>query len=101
MALFTAAYRDLLGNSQAREHTIDLDFLQLERFDLSDLEQVFTEQEIWEVIKSMPTDRAPGPDGFTGAFFIRAWPIIKVDLIACIHSFMLGNGRGVGRLNRL
>jgi len=37
--------------------------------DLSELEAPFTEDEIKETIHSMPGDKAPGPDGFTGAFF--------------------------------
>ena len=48
----------------------------------------------------MPTDKAPGPDGFIGIFFQKAWEIIKVDLVAAIHKFFLGNGRGFGRLNQ-
>lgn len=48
----------------------------------------------------MPPDRAPRSDGFIGPFFIRASPTIKEDLLAAIHYFMLGNGRGVGRLNQ-
>lgn len=45
-ALFTEAYRYLLGKYQAGEHTIDLDFLQMARLDLSELDQIYTEQEI-------------------------------------------------------
>jgi hypothetical protein len=30
----------------------------------------------------MHPDWAPWPDGFTGAFYQRAWPIIKRDIIA-------------------
>lgn len=35
----------------------------------------------------MPSDKAPGPDGFTCAFFKRCWPIIKVDLMNFIRCF--------------
>ena len=61
---------------------------------------MFSEDEIWAVIKDMPSDKAPRPDGFIGIFFQKAWEIIKVDLVAAIHKFFLGNGRGFGRLNQ-
>ena len=48
----------------------------------------------------MPADRAPGPDGFIGLFFQKAWEIIKVDVIAALHKLFIGNGRGFGRLNQ-
>jgi hypothetical protein len=33
------------------------------------LEDPFEEREVWEVIKSMDRDKAPGPDGFSMVFF--------------------------------
>ncbi|KAM0925514.1 hypothetical protein ACQ4PT_004162 [Festuca glaucescens] len=48
----------------------------------------------------MPGDRAPGPDGFTGAFYQRAWPIIKPDILAGLMKLCVGDGRGFARLNR-
>ena len=59
-----------------------------------------TYKEIWAVIRIMPADRAPGPDGFIGLFFQKAWEIIKVDVIAALHKLFIGNGRGFGRLNQ-
>jgi hypothetical protein len=35
---------------------------------LSYLDEPFTMEEIEAVVKEMPTDRAPGPDGFNGLF---------------------------------
>ena len=80
--IFTEAYEGLLGRAQARESGLNLDFLGIPAADLQDLEQMFTEKEVWSTIKELPTDRAPGPDGFIGAFYHRAWPIIKQDTMA-------------------
>jgi hypothetical protein len=52
--------------------------------DLSSLADDFTEKEVHEAIKGMPSDKAPGPDGFTGLFFKSCWHIIKEDLMRVI-----------------
>lgn len=43
---------------------MDLEALDITPIDLSDQELPFTEEEIWTVMKDMPGNRAPGPDGF-------------------------------------
>ena len=35
----------------------------------------------------MPSEKAPGPDGFIGVFYKRCWPIIKADLVEAVMSF--------------
>lgn len=40
-----------------------------------------------ETINDMLSDKAPGPDGFTGAFFKKCWNIIKYDFMRVIHLF--------------
>ncbi|WVZ79506.1 hypothetical protein U9M48_027078, partial [Paspalum notatum var. saurae] len=35
----------------------------------------------------MPGDKAPGPDGFTGAFFSKCWDIIKSDMLNAANTF--------------
>ena len=75
--VFSETYQSLIGTAHARNHTLDLQFLGVESVDLSDLEEIFTEEEVWAVIKELPADRAPGPDGFIGAFYHKAWNIIK------------------------
>jgi hypothetical protein len=90
---------DLLGTIDNREHSLDLGAIGLPRFDL-DLGEIFSEAEVWETIKAMPSDRAPGPNGFIGAFYKRAWPIIKRDVMAALLKLFMGDGRTIGRLNR-
>jgi hypothetical protein len=97
---FSDAYEDLLGSINTRQHTIDLGEVGVQTANLQELEEMFTEHEVWATIKGMPADRAPGPDGFCGAFYVRAWPVIKTDIMACLAKLGVGDGRGFARLNR-
>jgi hypothetical protein len=59
-------------------------------FDNPNLESMgdpFTEEEVSNAIKQIPSDKAPGPDGFTWIFFKRCWDIIKGDVMKVILSF--------------
>jgi hypothetical protein len=47
----------------------------------------FTETEIRCAINQMPSDKAPGPDGFTSLFFKECWDIIKVDVMNAANAF--------------
>jgi hypothetical protein len=47
----------------------------------------------------MPADRAPGPDGFTGAFYKSSWPVIGEDCMETIQAFSNGDRRGLEKLN--
>jgi hypothetical protein len=56
----------------------------LYRFVQYDARVAFDEQEIKEVVFPLPSVKAPGPDGFIGAFFKACWYIIKEDIVAAI-----------------
>ena len=58
--------------------------------DFDSLTVPFTHKEIDDVIKEMPPDRAPGPDGFNGAFLKACWPIIKHDFYDLCAQFYDG-----------
>lgn len=67
--VFTEAYENFLGAAQARSHTLDLDHLGMGAVDLQELDDIFTEEEVWTVVMQLHPDRAPGPDGFIDAFY--------------------------------
>ena len=70
--VFYNAYKELLGKDSARDFTLDLEDLGVTRIDLSEQDRVFSEDEIWGVIKDLPSDKAPGPDGLISLFFQKA-----------------------------
>lgn len=47
----------------------------------------------------MPSDKAPGPNGFTGAFYKSSWSIIKPDIMAAIQAFVQADHRSLARLS--
>jgi hypothetical protein len=51
---FTAAYSQLLERVMPREHSINLEELEIPMADLQDLEGMFTEEEIWGWLKTCP-----------------------------------------------
>ena len=38
----------------------------------------------------LPSDKAPGPDGFNGLFFKKCWHIIKEDIYQLCNDFFSG-----------
>jgi hypothetical protein len=98
--IFTESFQQLIGNIHASDHGLDLDALELPRHDLSSLENIITEDEVWKVVTDLPADRAPRPDGFIGAFYQKAWPVTKRDVMAGIMKLFVGDCRGFARLNK-
>ena len=54
------------------------------------LELPFTEEEVNEVVKELPLDKSPGPDGFNNEFFKSCWDTIKGDVLKLIDDFHAG-----------
>jgi len=51
-----------------------------------ELDQDITEEEIRAAAFSMQQDKAPGPDGFTVAFYRNHWEIIKKDFVRMVKN---------------
>ena len=51
------------------------------------LEFPFSEAEIYAALMGMNGDKAPGPDGFTVAFWQNCWEIVKEDVLDMFKEF--------------
>jgi hypothetical protein len=76
----------------------NLEFDSLNVEEASSLEDPFEEREVREVIKGMDRDKAPGPDGFTLAFFQDCWEVVKGDFMAVFEEFY-ARGKFVKNIN--
>jgi hypothetical protein len=65
----------------------NMEFDRLNVEEASSLEAPFEESEVREVIKGMDRDKAPGPDGFSMAFFQDCWEVVKEDFMAVFEEF--------------
>jgi len=92
-------YSNLIGTACDRERTINLEALNIPEYDLEALDIPFTEEEVWRTIKHLPTDKAPGPDGFTGKFYKTCWTIIKEDVMSALHTIWEKRFRNLWMLN--
>lgn len=51
------------------------------------------------MVMDLPNDKAPGPDGFTGLFYKRAWDIIKANVMNAFYKLWAQDGRSFSHLN--
>jgi hypothetical protein len=58
--------------------------------DLQHIDVPFSKEDIDKVIKTLPADKAPGPDGFSGIFLKKCWSIIKEDVYQLCLDFFNG-----------
>jgi hypothetical protein len=92
-------FGSLLGTPVPAAHTFDWDALGLPSLDLSELDEAFTPEEILAAIADLPADRAPGPDGFSGAFFKAAAPSILQDLVLAFQQLFQLNRTSLHKMN--
>jgi hypothetical protein len=58
---------------------------------LDELTRPFSKEEMDLVVKHIPSDKAPGPDGFNGLFLKKCWHIISEDFYALARDFHNGD----------
>ena len=90
----------ILGTPRERSCWLDFSALNLPSFGNSQLDHCFSEEEVWQTILSIPTDKAPGSDGFTGVFYRSAWSIIKQDIMRAFQALWSLDGRSLYLVNQ-
>lgn len=83
-------FKERLGKTEFRGFDLDPASLLDRREDLDFLEEPFTTQEIDEVIKKLPNDKSPGPDGFNNEFLKSCWATIKSYFYKLCQDFQDG-----------
>jgi hypothetical protein len=70
------SFRDRLGFSSPIDSSFNFEDYIHPMADLGTLSDPFTREEIDNLISDLPTDKAPGPDGFTGLFVKNVGPLL-------------------------
>jgi hypothetical protein len=80
-------FKSRLGNYEFNGFCVDTNFF-IQRVDnLNYLEQPFSHEEIDNVIRALPNEKSPKPDGFNNEFLKKSWPIIKQDFYSLCDAF--------------
>ncbi|GJS84492.1 hypothetical protein Tco_0751033 [Tanacetum coccineum] len=97
---FVSHYENFLGQADVVVPLCSDDLFsnQLDEADALVMIREVSDQEIKDALFSMGNDKAPGPDGYTAAFFKEAWSIISKDFILAIREFFV-NGKLLKELN--
>jgi hypothetical protein len=89
--LIWTAFKERLGVSSFSEIGFNLEYLLDNSTDLTDLCSPFSKPEIDQVVKTLPSDKAPGPDGFNSDFVKKCWPVICQDFYNLCNAFFDGD----------
>ena len=89
-AVIYNAFKERLGTGHNPAMGFNLEDLINHVDELECLTVPFTTKEIDDVVREMPNDKAPGPDGFNGQFLKSCWHIIKEDIYQLCNDFHAG-----------
>ena len=72
------AWRPMLGG---------MEFNTINSAEAKELEGPFSEEEVVIALNQMSGEKAPGPDGYTIAFYKHCWEIVKIDILNSLQEF--------------
>jgi hypothetical protein len=81
------AFKDRLGTSQPTSMVFNLSELLQPANNLSTLELPFSRGEIDQIIRNLPTNKSPDPDGFNTDFVRKCWPVLALDFYELCDKF--------------
>jgi hypothetical protein len=74
-------FTSLMGTNVPATTDLNWEQLNIRTANLSHLETPFSVSELKAAVHEMHGERAPGPDGFIGAFFKKCWAFLSEDLL--------------------
>jgi hypothetical protein len=83
------SFKERLGSSDYNGISFNLAQHLTVHPDLSSLVQPFSNEEVDAVVRHLPSNKAPGPDGFNTDFIEHCWSIISADFYQLCQSFFL------------
>ncbi|GKD53733.1 aspartic peptidase [Tanacetum coccineum] len=98
--VFVQHYEKFLGTDMACDE-LNCDGLfhkQVSEQSCSIMIRPITDLEIKTAMFSIGDDKAPGPDGYTSAFFKKGWDIVGHDVCKAVHDFFI-NGQLLKEIN--
>jgi hypothetical protein len=85
--LIWQSFKERLGKSSFSPVPFDPTYLDNVTADLSSLIETFSKTEIDAVVKALPSDKAPRPDGFNTDFLKKCWSLICQDFYKLFDGF--------------
>ena len=83
-----SAYQQMLSEGSGWQADIGgLRLDQISHQEAENLETPFSEAEVHSALMGMNGDKAPGPDGFTVAFWQSCWGFVKEEILAMFKEF--------------
>ncbi|KAJ9682407.1 hypothetical protein PVL29_018343 [Vitis rotundifolia] len=93
------AFQKLYSDEEGWRPNIDgLSFMELDSSEAERLEIPFSEEEVFATLSDLGKDKASELDGFTMAFWIFCWEVVKVEIMGFFREFH-ERGRFVKSLN--
>ena len=81
-------YRQLYSETEVHRPFLDeVVFSSIFKEDVNWLDRPCKEDEVFRVVLDFNGDKAPGPDGFSVAFFQSYWCLLKTDIMNVFHNF--------------
>lgn len=84
--LLLTHFKNIMRTPFSSSCQLNWNVINLPAKDLGHLESNFTMEELKEVVDNLHSEKAPGPDGFTGLFYKKCWGTVCEDLLMAINQ---------------
>jgi hypothetical protein len=79
-------YSNLIDTREEWHNPLDSDALGIQHHDLHMMDAPILEEEVWNTIKLLPSDKALSLNGFNDRFYKVCWPTIKEDIMVAVSA---------------